>query len=192
MRTLTTVAVTLALTGATLAGTAGAAGVATTPGTSAKPTAVCSTPWGSGTKSDMLPYASPLTNIRTGQHDCYDRIVFDVPNNASAKVGYHVDYVTEFYEDGTGDPIPVTGGAILRIFASTPSYDPETGRATYPARPKSPLPGVNLTGYRTFKDTKFGGSFEGRTQVGLGVRAKLPFRVTQTKTQLIVDVAHTW
>lgn len=51
---------------------------------------------------------------------------------------------------------------------------------------------MNLAGYRTFKDTKFGASFEGQTQVGLGVRAKLPFRVQQSGDQLIVDVAHTW
>ncbi|XXC92426.1 hypothetical protein ACLLJJ_01895 [Streptomyces sp. A5-4] len=54
------------------------------------------------------------------------------------------------------------------------------------------LPGVNLTGYKTFKDTKFGASFEGQTQIGLGVRARLPFRVLQSGDKLTVDVAHTW
>ncbi|MEU5643286.1 hypothetical protein [Streptomyces milbemycinicus] len=30
--------------------------------------------------------------------------------------------------------------------------------------------------YKTFRDTKFGSSIEGQTQVGLGVCAKLPYQ----------------
>jgi hypothetical protein len=55
-----------------------------------------------------------------------------------------------------------------------------------------PLPGITLTGYPTFRDTRFGSSFEGVTQVGLGVRARLPFRVLQLSDRVVVDVAHTW
>ena len=54
------------------------------------------------------------------------------------------------------------------------------------------LPGVNLTGYRTFRDARFVGSFEGDTQIGLGVRARLPFRVWVTDGRIVVDVAHNW
>ncbi len=55
-----------------------------------------------------------------------------------------------------------------------------------------PLPGVNLSGYRTFQDAEFAGSFEGQSQFGLGVRARLPFRALQLDGRLVVDVAHTW
>ena len=75
---------------------------------------------------------------------------------------------------------------------TAPSYDPQTGAPTYPGRVARPLPGVNITGYQTFKDTRFAGSFEGDTQVGIGVRARLPFRVIQLSDRLVVDVAHTW
>ncbi len=51
---------------------------------------------------------------------------------------------------------------------------------------------VNLAGYRTFQDTRFAGSFEGDTQIGLGVRARLPFRVFQEGNRIVVDVAHDW
>ena len=37
---------------------------------------------------------------------------------------------------------------------------------------------VNVTGFRTFRQVAWGGSFEGSTTLGLGVRARLPFRVT--------------
>ncbi|MEU2157306.1 hypothetical protein ABZ532_20195 [Streptomyces sp. NPDC019396] len=118
-------------------------------------------------------------------------MVFDI-SGAKAKLGYHVGYVDAFHQDGSGEPIPVGGGAILQVFVSAPSYDPENMRPTYPGKAGKPLPGVDLTGYRTFKDTKFGASFEGQTQIGLGVRARLPFRVLQSGDKLIVDVAHTW
>jgi hypothetical protein len=55
-----------------------------------------------------------------------------------------------------------------------------------------PLPGVDLAGYRTFRDARFASSFEGDTQVGLGVRARLPFRVFQLPGRLVIGVAHTW
>lgn len=191
MRKLSSAATALVLTGAVLTGTAGAAGAATGSGSKASAATVCSTPWGSGTESVTDLVAEPLRNIRTGQHTCYDRMVFDI-TGTSGKVGYHVSYVDAFRQDGTGTQIPVKGGAILEIYANAPSYNPATGAVVYPGRAAQPLPGVNITGYRTFKDTKFGASFEGRTQVGLGLRAKLPFRVLQSGDKLIVDVAHTW
>ena len=86
----------------------------------------------------------------------------------------------------------MSGGAIIEIRVAAPSYDPENGQPTYPGRVAQPLPGVDISGYRTFRDTRFAGSFEGDTQIGLGVRARLPFRVIQLPDQLVVDVAHSW
>ncbi|MEU2433325.1 hypothetical protein ABZ611_28205 [Streptomyces sp. NPDC007861] len=170
-----------------LAGTAGAATAATP--TAAKP-AACTTHWGSVLKSAPDSGIAPLKNIRTGRHACFDRMVFDVPA-ATGKVGYHVGYVDAFHQDASGKLIPVAGGAILEIYVSAPSHD-AAYRPTYPAKAAKPLPGVNLAGYKTFRDTRFGASYEGQTQVGLGVRARLPFRVLQLEDRLVVDVAHTW
>lgn len=152
----------------------------------------CPTGWGSLPKqgaADAVPHS--LTGIRTGRHDCYDRIVFDV-GSGTDPLAYSVAYVDAFRQDPSGTVIPVSGGAILDIHVGAAAYDPETGQATYPGRPGKALPGVDLTGYRTFRDTKFGSSFEGVTQVGLGVRARLPFRVMALSGRLVVDVAHTW
>nr|WSZ98396.1 hypothetical protein OH820_24380 [Streptomyces sp. NBC_00857] len=57
---------------------------------------------------------------------------------------------------------------------------------------KPPLPGVDITGYDAFKDTRYIDALEDDVLVGVGVRARLPFRVTQSGGQLIVDVAHSW
>ncbi|MEU7436058.1 hypothetical protein BX264_0265 [Streptomyces sp. 2333.5] len=189
MRRWGTVAAAFVLAGAGVAGTAGVAGAATGPAGKAAPSAACSTVWGSGNKSATDANAAPLKNIRTGRNACYDRMVFDI-GGATGKLGYHVGYVDAFHQDGSGEKIPVKGGAILEIYVSAPSYDPATGKQTYRGSAGKSLPGVNISGYKTFRDTKFGASFEGQTQVGLGVRAKLPFRVLRSGHQLIVDVAH--
>ncbi|WP_060883931.1 AMIN-like domain-containing (lipo)protein, partial [Streptomyces caniscabiei] len=157
----------------------------------ARTAAACPTGWGSGVKGSPDSGSAPLSDIRTGRHDCFDRIVFDVPDGG-AHVGYYVQYVDRLHQVGSGDPIPVKGGAILEIRVAAPSYDPETGGVVYPGDVAGPLPGVNLTGYRTFRDTRFAGSFEGETQIGVGVRARLPFRVLQLSDRLVVDVAHSW
>ncbi|MFI6108122.1 hypothetical protein [Streptomyces sp. NPDC051310] len=157
----------------------------------AGPAASCSTAWGSGTKAGGEEQAKPLKAITTSQDRCFDRMVFDT-GGVTGGLSYHVGYVSTFHQDGSGTPIAVKGGAILQVFVSSPSYDPATSRPTYDGKAGKPLPGVNLTGYKTFRDARFGASFEGQTQIGLGVRARLPFRVTQSGDKLIIDVAHKW
>lgn len=179
---------------ALMAVTLGAAAVPATaaPATATRAAAACPTGWGSLPKTHSTGTAESVTDARTGRHDCYDRFVVDVPGAAAADIGYYVQYVDAFVADPSGITIPVSGGAVLEVRVNAPAYDPETGAATYPGRFARPLPGVNLTGYSTFRDTKYGGSFEGQTQFGLGVRARLPFRVLPLDGRLVVDVAHSW
>ncbi|WP_055470733.1 AMIN-like domain-containing (lipo)protein [Streptomyces pathocidini] len=188
MRGLRKATAVVALAAVGIMGTAGVAGAATQ--SAAKATA-CSTAWGSTLKSATGTDTEPLRNVRTGRHTCFDRIVFDI-SGVTGKVGYHVGYVNRFYQDGSGKYIPVKGGAILQIIVNAPSYDPATIEQTYPGKGAQPLPGVNVSGYKTFRDAKFGASYEGQSQIGLGVRARLPFQVFQNGDRLIVDVAHTW
>jgi hypothetical protein len=148
----------------------------------------CGITWGSLPKSAGVMRQSPLTNIRTGRHECFDRMVFDFNGTAP---GYNVKYVSNVYADGSGQLIPLAGGAKIQIVALAPAYN-QNGQATYPGVVGGSLPGVNLTGYQTFRDAKFAGSFEGQTTVGLGVRARLPFRAFTLDNRLIIDVAHRW
>ncbi|MFE9773239.1 hypothetical protein ACFYOV_16475 [Streptomyces sp. NPDC005931] len=187
-RTRRTIFATVALVGATLA--TATIPAAATPAAATQATA-CPTGWGSLAKSAGTGTVTPVRNIRTGRHACYDRMVVDLPG-AGRGVGYSVRYVDRLLQDGSGRHIPVAGGAVLEVRVTAPAYDPETGAPTYPARAGRPLPGVDLTGYRTFRDTRFAGSFEGDTQVGLGVRARLPFRVLRVEDRVVIDVAHNW
>ncbi|OQR61440.1 hypothetical protein B6E66_24815 [Streptomyces maremycinicus] len=187
-----TVWATAALLTATLGVAAIPATATAAPVTATRAAAACPTGWGSLDKTYSTGTMTSLTNVRTGRHDCYDRFVVDVPGAGAAELGFSVAYVDRLYQDGSGRPITVGGGAVLEVRVNAPSYDVETGTPTYPGRVAQPLPGVNLTGYSTFRDTRYAGSFEGVTQFGLGVRARLPFRVLRLDGHLVVDVAHTW
>jgi hypothetical protein len=162
-------------------------------GASAAP--YCGITWGSLTKASTGG-AGYLDDVRAGRHDCYDRLVLDVYGNPSFH-SYHVGYVNQVTEDASGRPIPLRGGAFLNIVVQAPDHTPN-GTLTYvPANPREL---VNVSGFRTFRQVAWAGSFENTSSIGLGVRARLPFRVTTLSgipgtsngTRVVIDVAHAW
>jgi hypothetical protein len=163
-------------------GLAAATAPAATGASTASAAPYCGITWGSLAKSSSTMKITSLSGVRAGQHACYDRLVIDHRGPAT---GFDVRYVSQVTQDGSGLPVSVAGGARLQIVD-------RAGRTTSaPAMP-------NVTGYRTFRQVKWAGSFEGQSTVGLGVRARLPFRVftlndTATGTsRLVIDVAHRW
>jgi hypothetical protein len=154
-------------------------------------TTTCPTGWGSLPEASTYRGAGQLTNVRTGRHDCFDRIVFDVKGKPSWQ---RVHYVQNVYTIAQGEILPLRGGAKLEIILSVPSYD-DAGNSTYNPANRNEL--TNVRGYRTFRQVASAGSFEGLTAIGLGVRARLPFRVFTitdpgNASRIVVDVAHTW
>jgi len=146
----------------------------------------CSVTWGSGLKTaGTFAGGGQLTNVRAGQQDCYDRLVLDGATWAQVR------YVDQVRADGSGEVIPLRGGARLEIITSR-ADDPETGEPTY--QPADPSELVPVTGWQTFRQAAYGGSFEGMTTVGLGVRARLPFRAFTLSgpPRVVIDVAHHW
>ena len=140
----------------------------------------CGIAWGSLAKSTAEMTGAQVSGLRTGRHECFDRLVVDVAGRPAA--GYDVRYVDVLRADGSGDIVPVAGGAVLSITVRAPAYRAIT---------------TSVGGYRTFRDVVWGVSFEGQTSFGLGVRARLPGRVFQLDgpgdaTRLVIDVAHKW
>ena len=148
--------------------------------------AACTVDWGSGEKSAWPTTRGALVDIRAGQQECFDRLVFDF---AGTNDGYYVTYTDEVYEEGSGKVVPLRGGAKLQVVVHSPAHD-ENGNPTYVYPNRAEL--VNVTGYATFRQVAWAGSFEGQTTVGLGVRARLPFRVFTLPGRVVVDVAHSW
>jgi hypothetical protein len=140
--------------------------------------------WGSGLKTAFNGSGGTVTDIRSGQHECFDRLVIDLTGDS-----YYVHYTDEVTYVGSGEPVPLRGGAKLFVMAYSPSYD-ENYDPTY--TPADPTEIVDVTGYRTFRQVAWAGSWEGTTDLGLGVRAQLPFRVFTLPGRIVVDVAHQW
>ena len=152
----------------------------------------CGITWGSLPKVSDIHSPAALTDIRTGQHDCYDRVVFDFD---SPGTGYKVDYAEQVYSEGMGQPLSPAGGARLNVVLLENAYDLQTGASTYPHKVGDHV--ANISGYRTLRDVVYGGTFEGYTTIGLGVRARLPFRVFTLAGpgehgRIVIDVAHRW
>jgi hypothetical protein len=151
----------------------------------------CGIAWGSLAKTNAAMSGAPVTNVRTGQQPCFDRLVIDLNGKVA---GYTVKYVSQVTQDGSGLPVPLRGGAFIQVTVNSPAYN-SSGQATYNPANKKEL--SNVSGYQTFRQVAWAGSFEGYTTVGLGVRARLPFRVFTlagpgTGSRLVVDVAHFW
>jgi len=174
----------LALVGCLGLTTAGASAAAASP--------YCGITWGSLARAGSVETGPVLTGVRTGRHDCYDRLVLDLRGGASA--GFHVGYVDDVYRDASGELVPLQGGARLQVVVHASSFD-MGGHPTF--TPSNPSQLANVAGYTTFRQVAYAGSFEGQTSVGLGVRARLPFRAFVLAgpgdgSRLVVDVAHRW
>ena len=153
---------------------------------SAAPASSCAVAWGSGTKATVGTATADMIGLRAGRHACFDRLVFDFRGPVD---GYWVSYVDQVTMDGSGEPVPVRGGARLSVSIGAPSYNQSYEETYIPANRREL---VNVTGYQTFRQAAWAGSWEGTTTVGLGVRARLPFRVFTLSDRVIVDVAHLW
>lgn len=153
--------------------------------------------WGTGPRAGstaMSPSALYLT--RVGRHACYDRVVFDI--NGPQAVGLAARYVPVVLVDPTGTPVPVAGRAVLQVTVRAPILGVDS-QGHQPWR-KAPTVGQSLvsasdiSGWRSLRAVTFAGSFEGQTNVAVGVREKLPFRVLMTSERgyrhVVLDIAH--
>lgn len=159
--------------------------------------AYCGITWGSLAKGVAAtdPAFDHLTDVRAGRHACYDRLVVDLADAAGFNA-YDVRYVTQVTQEGSGAVVPLRGGAKLQVVVHTNPYD-RNGKITYTPANRREL--ANVSGYRTFRQVAWAGAFEGQTTIGLGVRARLPFRAFTVPgpagsgiVRVVVDVAHLW
>jgi hypothetical protein len=158
----------------------------------ADPAPYCGITWGSQVKSHTVQSTASVHDLRAGRHECFDRLVVDLGPGTLA--GYHVQYVPVVTQDGSGTPVPLAGAAYLQVTALAFAHD---GHYYDTYLPPDPLHAVNVNGYSTFRQVAWLGGFEGSSTIGLGVRARLPFRVQVLTgpgddSRLVIDVAHRW
>jgi hypothetical protein len=159
----------------------------------------CAVTWGSlvehGPVNGPVSGAA-LSNVRTGRQACYDRLVIDI-RGTSAMKSYRAGYVRQVTQDPSGRPVSLRGGAFLQIAVGASDHT-ASGVLTYAPANRREL--ADVSSFSAFRQVAWAGSSEGITSVGLGVRARLPFRVTtltgipgsSTGTRVVIDVAHSW
>lgn len=135
-------------------------------------------------KVERSPEEPPLvTGVRYAGHAGYDRVVIDLKGE---KTGYTVRWVEQLVQDGSGDPIPVRGGAYLLVALFPAAAHTESGEATWG---REPVRQADLTNVRSVVKA---GDFEGVVSVGIVLDRKAGFRVLELSgpPRLVIDVAH--
>ncbi|MGA8209499.1 MAG: hypothetical protein WB798_05035, partial [Nocardioidaceae bacterium] len=150
--------------------------------------------WGSLVKQRPAQTTKQLVAVRAGRHRCFDRVVVDLNGRGRGRPGYRVDYVPRVTRDGSGAVVRLRGRAALRVIVTAPAYD-DRGRGTLHPADEREL--VDARGLRAIRQVAYAGSFEGQTTIGVGVRARLPMRVSVLGRpggghRVVVDVAHHW
>ncbi len=147
--------------------------------------------WGSLEKeSSQVGVDTFVTGVRVGRHTCFDRLVIDLGGETT---GYRVRFVSQLEQEGSGHAVPISGGAILAVTVLAPPSG-EDGEARVDG---AAVDATNVGPFGTFRDVAWAGGFEGQTTLGLGVRARLPFRVFALDgpgdgSRLVIDVTHHW
>lgn len=146
--------------------------------------AACPTGWGSLPEDNPVMGTGEVDTIRTGSHDCFDRVVIDIDGPAG---GWRAEYVSQVTADGSGFVVPTPGAAKIQFIVRHPWY----------SGPANGVSVANVAGFHTLRSVVAAGSFEGQTTFGVGVRARLPFRVFALPgpgghSRIVLDVARRW
>lgn len=124
-----------------------------------------------------------VTEIRVGEHQGKDRIVFEL--GGSGTPGYSVDYVDAPAQQGSGNPLEVGGDSFLQVMIGSQALPTENGLTEVPVGAVSADEASGVAG------VAFAGQFEGQAQAVIGLkgtdRAFTAF-VLQNPTRLVVDV----
>lgn len=168
-----------------------AGGVASAANAAPDSAAYCGITWGSQAKAAGQAATAPFSTVRTGRHACFDRVVFEFDGSAD---GYGVEYVSAIRTDGEGRLLTVAGGAQLQVRLLATVFD-DLGHLHYAGAVGAHVASVG--GYSTLRDVVYAGCFEGQTTLGVGVRARLPFRVFTlagpgSHSRIVLDIAHRW
>lgn len=137
--------------------------------------------------------ADPLTAVRIGKNDCYERVVFDIDGPGEA--GFLVRYVDAVHADGSGEEVALPGKAYLEVILRASMRGYADGKDVFAKTGDYLYSEAQLKSWQTLQAIRFAGFFEGQSTIGIGLRAKVPFRAftlldkTTQQRKLVVDVA---
>ena len=137
-----------------------------------------------GCSADPADGRLPVVAVRTGEHDGYDRVVYELAGEGLP--GWRVGYVERAVDDPSGEVVDVRGDAILQVWITGTAYPYDSGHEEFSEDLLPPGGGVaQVTRPLTF---------EGMTQSFVGVAdGPRPVRVTLLRdpVRVVVDIADT-
>jgi hypothetical protein len=128
--------------------------------------------------------AVTVSDIRVGGHDGFDRVVLELGGTGTP--GWDVRYVDAAASQGSGDPVEISGDAVLQVTLTGAGYPYETGVEEYVG--SSPAG----AGTAAVTEVVYDATFEGTSVTFVGTAAKNPFRVyaLENPTRVVLEVAH--
>lgn len=123
-----------------------------------------------------------VTTMRTGAHEGFDRVVFEM--RGEGKPGWYVDYTDHPTQQGSGNPIEYHGATALTVSIDGTVYPFDLGIEEPHLDRITPTDGGNIT------DVISAGTFEGRSQFIVGMSKKVPYsvQVLDGPTRLVIDL----
>ncbi|PTR30165.1 hypothetical protein C8K36_10213 [Rhodococcus sp. OK519] len=129
--------------------------------------------------------ALTISDIRIGIHDGFDRVVYELGGTGTP--GWSSEIVSTANQQGSGNPLAVSGQAILQVMITGSSMPFSSGVEPYAGpNPIEAAPGGIVT------EVRDAGIFEGTNQTLIGLaRPDAAYRVftLSNPTRLVVDVA---
>ncbi|MBI9114468.1 AMIN-like domain-containing (lipo)protein [Sanguibacter suaedae] len=131
--------------------------------------------------------ALTVVDVRTGRHDGFDRVVYEMEGPGTP--GWYVEYVDQAEQAGSGKVLDLAGDGTLAVRISGSGYPMDSG-----ADPFSHDGPVEGEGTVVVTEARGWSVFEGITDAFVGLtEAGHPFRVhlLEDPVRVVVDVAHT-
>jgi len=128
------------------------------------------------------PPLATLVDVRAAEHNGFDRIVFEFQDNAP---DFRVEYVPQAILCGSGQPVTVTGAAVLQVrFTAAAAHNDQATPTVNTFELTPNLPAI-LRALQTC-------DFEGEVTWQVGLTAESDFKVTKLEdaARLVVDIAH--
>ena len=133
------------------------------------------------TQRPSVPSRLAVVGVRVGAHEGFDRVVVDLEGDGDP--GWFVDYTSTPMQETVGQPLQVAGNFFLNINVDGTVYPFELGKDN-----DVPVTMAGDTG--NVIDVISAGTYEGRSQIVVGLRSELPYsvQVLENPKRVVVDI----
>ena len=134
--------------------------------------------------ADAAARTAQVTNLRTGGHSGFDRVVIDYKGK---KPAVKLSLVNSLYSCGKGDRLTIPGDRILKIDLTPAQAHNQRGQNVYSGPGRLSTSTVNLT---TIKSVRMACDFEGHVTWGVGVKTLKSYSVSHLSDpkRIVIDL----